>query len=219
MTCRFAHDDAAYLLGALPPPERRAYEEHLTGCPDCARAVQGIAGLPGLLSKVPVTHVLDETPELPDSVLPALLASVRRDRRRRVWTVAVLGAAAACLAVLALIGVVATRQAGEPTAPPVAAQLAPVGAVPIQAAVRLAALPWGTGIELHCSYSAGYGSGDQTYHLVAIDRTGAVERVASWQIAPGGQAHVTATSMWASSDIAALEIRTPAGTPVMHLTT
>ena len=218
MICRFAHDDAAYVLGALTPPERRAYEDHLPGCPDCTRAVQEVAGLPGLLSKVPVDDVVGQTLELPDSLLPSLLASVRRGRRRRVWTLSVLGAAAACLAVLALVAGVSGRTT-DTSPPSAAAQLAQVGTIPIQATVALAALPWGTGIDLHCTYPVGYGTGLQTYQLVAIDRTGAVQRVATWDIAPGGQAHLTATSTWTRSEIAALEIRTPTGTPVMHLAT
>jgi predicted anti-sigma-YlaC factor YlaD len=215
MNCSFAHDDAAYLVGALTPPERRAYEDHLTNCPECTRTVQQIAGLPGLLSKVSVADVVGHTLELPDSVLPSLLASVRRERRRRVWTLAALGVAAGFLA---LVGGLAGRNT-DTQPPPVATQLAPVGAIPIQASVQLAALPWGTGIDLSCTYPTGYGTSDQTYQLIAIDQAGAEQQVATWDIAPGGQAHVTATSTWTPSNIAALEIRTPSGTPVMHLTT
>lgn len=45
--------DAAYVLGALPPGERRAFEEHLATCDACRAAVGEIAGLPGLLGQVP----------------------------------------------------------------------------------------------------------------------------------------------------------------------
>ena len=31
--------DAAYVLGALSPAERREYEEHLAGCPACQAAI------------------------------------------------------------------------------------------------------------------------------------------------------------------------------------
>ena len=50
---RFATWDAAYVLGALSPAERREYEEHLAGCPACQAAVSELAGLPGLLAQVP----------------------------------------------------------------------------------------------------------------------------------------------------------------------
>ena len=35
MTCMFAHHDGAYVLGALSPAERRAFEDHLPGCAAC----------------------------------------------------------------------------------------------------------------------------------------------------------------------------------------
>ncbi|WP_233606455.1 zf-HC2 domain-containing protein [Micromonospora sp. Llam0] len=35
MRCDYAHDDGAYVLGALSPAERAAYEHHLAGCPSC----------------------------------------------------------------------------------------------------------------------------------------------------------------------------------------
>ena len=45
--------DAAYVLGALSPAERREFEEHLAGCPACQAAVSELAGMPGLLAQVP----------------------------------------------------------------------------------------------------------------------------------------------------------------------
>ena len=44
--------DAAYVLGALSPAERREFEEHLAGCARCQRSVAELAGLPGLLAQV-----------------------------------------------------------------------------------------------------------------------------------------------------------------------
>lgn len=54
--------DAAYVLGALAPAERRTYEEHLTTCDTCRAAVAELAGIPGLLRQVPVQDVDGETP-------------------------------------------------------------------------------------------------------------------------------------------------------------
>ncbi|MFD0784741.1 zf-HC2 domain-containing protein, partial [Micromonospora azadirachtae] len=45
--CEFTQDDGAYVLGALAPAERAAYERHLAGCADCREAVAELAVLPG----------------------------------------------------------------------------------------------------------------------------------------------------------------------------
>lgn len=52
----FAEWDAAYVLGALSPSDRRAYERHLAGCAACRSAVAELAGLPGLLGTISPAH-------------------------------------------------------------------------------------------------------------------------------------------------------------------
>ena len=47
---KFAQWDAAYVLGALSPAERREFEEHLASCPPCQAAVSELAAMPGLLA-------------------------------------------------------------------------------------------------------------------------------------------------------------------------
>lgn len=44
--------DAAYVLGALSPVERREFEEHLATCPTCQSEVAEVAGMPGILSQM-----------------------------------------------------------------------------------------------------------------------------------------------------------------------
>ena len=43
----FEHSDAAYVLGALSPSERRAFEEHLRECESCARSERSSGATPG----------------------------------------------------------------------------------------------------------------------------------------------------------------------------
>ncbi|HEU4348442.1 MAG TPA: zf-HC2 domain-containing protein [Actinoplanes sp.] len=52
MRCEHEHDDGAYVLGALTPAERAAYERHLTTCSFCREAVAEVAVLPGLLGRL-----------------------------------------------------------------------------------------------------------------------------------------------------------------------
>jgi anti-sigma-K factor RskA len=49
---RFAEWDAAYVLGALSPAERREFEDHLDDCEKCRAAVSELSALPGLLGRI-----------------------------------------------------------------------------------------------------------------------------------------------------------------------
>ena len=85
MSCDFAHDDAAYVLGALSPADRLAFERHLETCDACTRSVRSLAGMPGLLDRVDAS-VLENPPDdppLPSTLLPALNRAVEDRRRRR----------------------------------------------------------------------------------------------------------------------------------------
>ncbi|MET8847327.1 zf-HC2 domain-containing protein [Amycolatopsis sp. NPDC004625] len=106
--------DAAYVLGALSPGERREYEGHLGSCVPCAAAVASFAGMPGILSVVPrETSVELLGPVSPRvSLVPGLVRAVRASRRRGRARVA------AAVAGAALAGAVAgSRFIGQPCSP------------------------------------------------------------------------------------------------------
>ena len=48
MRCEHEHDDGAYVLGALSPAERAAYERHLATCSFCREAVADILVRPAV---------------------------------------------------------------------------------------------------------------------------------------------------------------------------
>jgi hypothetical protein len=104
----FVDHDAAYVLGALSPADRRAFEEHLASCRACAREVRQIAGMPGLLASVP-RHLaeaeLDGPEPVPETLLPRLVREVRRRRARRSWTVGAAAAVAAGALTLGGVGI------------------------------------------------------------------------------------------------------------------
>ncbi|HEV7146018.1 MAG TPA: zf-HC2 domain-containing protein [Pedococcus sp.] len=50
--------DAAYVLGALSPTERREFEDHLATCAPCRTAVADFAGMPALLAQLHAGEVL-----------------------------------------------------------------------------------------------------------------------------------------------------------------
>ena len=172
----FAEWDASYVLGALSPSDRRAYERHLTGCAICRDAVADLAGMPGLLgvlSREEAEELVDDSVvEVPSASLESSLAelagSVRRSRLRR------RGFAAAAAVVLlagggALGGALVGRDgAGEPAAAPSASasapaseapgenvrtvDLQPVGSVDLWAQLVVTPTDWGTRLRWSCHY-------------------------------------------------------------------
>jgi hypothetical protein len=180
-TCGHDHEDGAYVLGALSPEDRVAFERHLPGCPECAQSVREMAGLPGLLARVPV-EILDPDKlpmPVPETLLPALVRRVRRTQRRRTWITGGLVAAAATIAIGAVV--VATLGTGDAKTPPSAAPtvsstvtatvtpttepttaptttapvlMTPVGLEPISGWLSLTQVGWGTRLDLECSYAS-----------------------------------------------------------------
>ncbi|MEV1119874.1 zf-HC2 domain-containing protein [Actinosynnema sp. NPDC049800] len=215
---------AAYVLGSLSPGERREFEGHLPGCPECSGDVASFAGVPGILSAVPRDRALDllepeaAATEPPPAVLVGLLAA----ERARRWRARVLVAAA--LVVAALTGA-AVATAVRPTAP-VAATTVPATSTttptpppdvelhqtmpsPVTASVRLVDEPWGTRIDVLCSYAVPDGPPPPVfaYSLHVLLADGAAVRVATWTAGPGSTTRPTATTELARSDITGVEIR------------
>jgi anti-sigma factor RsiW len=230
----FSTWDAAYVLGALSPAERRAYEEHLRECERCAEALTELAGLPGILSRVPREDALaliaapepeptaDGAPtagEVPTArpepaqgpgpdVLPSLLHRARRRRVRARWLVAGLSAAAAAVVVgVAAFVLPAVLQPAAPSTDVVMQQVEPS---PLSADLRLTAEPWGTRIDSRCSYArvgADGGGHAWGYAMVVTDRAGKQYQVSTWTADEGTTATPVATTSVPVSDIAAVDIR------------
>ncbi len=223
--CEFAHDDAAYVLGALPPTERLAFERHLATCPECAASVRHLAGLPGLLGRLPIDEVESApVPEpLPETLLPHLVAEVRRTQRRRHWAVGLAAAAAVVAIGAAAVTVVAVTSEDDPPPTVAAHAMTPLDQDHVDARVALTSVAWGTRLDLTCSYdepSGGYqhDAAGPTYSLVVRTRDGAVEQVATWKALPGRTMHLTGATALDTDQIASVEVRTAAGRPVLELT-
>ncbi|HEX7461936.1 MAG TPA: zf-HC2 domain-containing protein [Dermatophilaceae bacterium] len=228
-TDEFALYDAAYVLGALSPADRREFEDHLKGCAACASSVGELAGLPGLMSKVSEDQLTAEVEAPPETLLPALARAVRRERGRRRMAVGTAAAAAACLIA---VGAVALTNSDSPTRPPVAspsttpagtASLALSAVVPtsVTASARLVDTAWGTRIDLTCSYKANGSApaGGFPYAMVVIDRSGVAQQVATWKAPPGRKLTVMGATSLARQDIASVEVRTLSGLAILRLST
>lgn len=222
MSCDLAQLDGAYVLGALAPEERLAFERHLPTCPACSAAVRDLAGLPGLLAQVsPEVVSSPPAPEpVPETLLPALVAEVRREQYRRRW-VAGLVAAAAVL-VIGLATALAVTGDDEPApAPPVASeQMVQVDQDAVEASVALTSVAWGTRVDLTCSYLApSYGGEAPTYVLVVRTADGTAEQVATWKALPGEDMQLSGATALTTDQIVAVEVQDRSGRPLLELAT
>ncbi len=215
----YAEWDAAYVLGALGPEERREYERHLSGCPACRAAVTELAGMPAVLSELSAEQAValtsprdDDGGRQPAQVVPiaSLASAARRDRRRRqAWQVA---AAAALVAAGGLGSTALSHLGGEASADQVTTvELSPVGGSEVSADLTLTASTWGTSMEWSCSYpsvAGGPGPGyDVVYELVLVDVDGTRSVAGTWTGA--GEDHASgllASSAVPIDDIARVEL-------------
>lgn len=236
MSCPFAHDDAAYVLGALSAAERLDFERHLTDCEPCTTSVRRLAGLPGLLGRVGPDVLESPTPQdpVPDTLLPSLSREVRRSRRRRA--VVAVGLAAAAVTLAAVLPLVLSHADEDDAAPqttptvttapttpatPPASPMVPTGAGPLTASLALEPVDWGTRLDLLCTYDAypgEYGEGPaSTYVLSVRTDDGRTEQVGTWQAVVGRTMHLTAATASDRADIASVEVQTPDGRVLLRL--
>ena len=218
---QFADWDAAYVIGALSPADRRAFEAHLEGCQRCARAVAEIAPTLGLLARVDrerAESMLEEheaTAAEPGEPSPsamqarhALLERAAREGRMRRSRWAGMLAAAAVLVIALGVSIGGLLMPGSAHGEVRAAELVAAGDLPLTASVELEPVAWGTRVALECSYAGSGGPSEgRPYVLVVVDREGASSQISSWRALPGSTARLSAATALELDDIAAVEIR------------
>jgi len=212
----FATYDAAYVLGALSPADRRAFEEHMSGCPACAESVAELAGLPGLLARVPVSEISDLPAEpMPPTLLPRLLTESTRAHRRSRWITggAALAAAASLVAVLLITLLPGGSTEAKQTA------MTPVVVAPIHATAAIQNVDWGSKISVRCGYDASSSSyeGGGDYSLTVTAKDGKREQVGTWWASPGKDAVFDGATALHPSDIASVDIRDASGHVLLKL--
>jgi anti-sigma factor RsiW len=233
MRCAQALDTGAYVLGALAPAERAAYERHLAACPECPQEVARLAVLPGLLGRLegPVAEAIardgrtaEILPKAPDVLLPRTLEALdkRRNaqRRRRRWQVFAGVLVAGCLAVAAGLametlddktnGVPPGAQASESVqpGPPMAMMRALIPDVPVGAAVALTPLIDGTQVYMHCWYHAVKPTSDKwTLRLIVVSRDGKEqEEVTRWTASDGDDVVMREFAKMPANEIGRVEV-------------
>lgn len=222
MSCPHAYDDGAYVLGALCPAERAAFESHLAECDACAASVARLAPLPGLLRRVnPEAAVASEpAPDRLPQLITAVIGQRRRQARRRRWRLA--GALAGAMASVVLAAVVATaivigaRDDGTPDAE----RMDPVAAsVVVSGWVGLTDTDAGTEVWLRCTYprvnDPGYGDEPRAFRLVAVGKDNREEQVGSWLAGPDDTVTVTGVTWFTPAELARLELRDAHGAALL----
>ena len=213
------HDwDGAYVLGALSPEERRAYEQHLAECDECSRAVQDLAGLPGILGRLdreealalrdlPDDAALQDGAHVPDRAA-GIARRVRRARRR-----------GRILASLVVVGVLLAGSVGgftlvrtlQPQQAAAARTLQPVGASGLVADLRVTPVGWGTRLDWSCDYRGGGGGHESyapvSYSLVVHTDSGTTATVATWTSDAGEAKGLAAATAIPIDAIRSIDIR------------
>ncbi|WP_378734841.1 anti-sigma factor family protein [Nocardia brasiliensis] len=219
--------DAPYVLGSLTRTERRAYEEHLTGCPACRAAVAELAGLPGMLAMVdpetalamiePPEAVATElgsatvaaNPPVPQ-LLPRLAAAAEQRRRRSRWVSIGAAVAAAAAAVAIAVPVVATVTSSDPTtAEQVVAErsMQPLKPNPVTASFKVVRADGKTRIVMSCSYGPSNQQYSWNLKLFVLGTDGSQTELDQWPAGPGTELTIDRTIDKAPDQIRAVEIR------------
>jgi anti-sigma-K factor RskA len=209
-------ESGAYVLGALAPADRAAYERHLVSCKSCRENVAQFAGLPGLLGRLDATAAmgLGEEPPAPPLLLDSILNRARTERQRAGqrtrWRRAGALLLAACLAVLAGLGVgaVSASGAGRPTV----VAMTPVDTdEPVAAVVGYWPAPeGGTEISMACVYP---GDGNGRYPGTHLDLWvfprggGPGSSVWGWDAGPGDRVTFWAQTPLSPGQIGRMEVR------------
>lgn len=238
---RYGTWDAAYVLGALSPEDRREFEGHLAGCERCRAAVADLAGVPGMLALVPRDEALSMVgevsggnvrtlaPKPPERMFQSLVAETRRRRSRRRWAtigVAVASAAAAVAISVPIAGGAFDNDGGGggggstvPSASQVVAERGMSNLVPgpLTADFKLSSQPGGgTRIDMRCSYDASAGVGyTGNYAMYVTDINGVQSQLATWQAKPGETVTPSAVTSVAADQIRKVDIRSAATDQVL----
>ena len=213
--------DAAYVLGALAPDDRRTDERHLETCAECRAQVAELAGVPGILATLTSDEAVALTSEAeprtaseaeaPPTLVQSLAHAVGRRRRRTRRRLAAgiasigLGLAAAGLVIGIVVAPALTSQVAGTT---YAMEAMVPGSVEAQIAVSDKA--WGTRFDWSCTYGDWADTGASAdYDLVVTDVDGNDTVVATWTATGAKTGSLSASTSIPTDRIPSVQIRLP----------
>jgi anti-sigma-K factor RskA len=174
---------AGYVLGALDPDDRRAFETHLQGCEECRREVGSLAPLPGLLARA----APGDAEPMPAGVADRAVAAARSQwaglaRSRRAWR---MGAVAAAVAAIVIAVAAILPGSGASGATALAVQPGDVtGAVTIEGRA------WGTAVHFELANLPQR----EAYVAWVVDGEGTRQQCAAWGPTAAGVARLDGAS-------------------------
>jgi predicted anti-sigma-YlaC factor YlaD len=197
---------AAYLLGALDDSERVGLRDHLAGCADCRAEFDELAPLPGLLSRISVDELTRDAvspdPGFTDRTMAAAAARQRQARRR------LAGAAAAILVAAGATAIGVTAATRSPTMATIRAANPVTG---VHGEVQLLPRAVGTQLDVTVTGLATH----QWCVMVVVGRDGTRQTAASWQATYTGSASIQGTTAIPESQVSAVVVETPSGSPLL----
>lgn len=212
----FADWDAAFVVGALSPSDRRRFEAHLQECDKCRAAIVDLAPTIALLARITPDRAesllevagADEGPDLTRRRELVSIGVQETRRRRRMWWAGGLAAAAAIIVAVVLA---VTLSIGPSVRGARVFALDPLVDIPITATVELVDVAWGTRLEMICSYPEAEDHEDSEkrwpYAIYVIGKDGTTSEVSSWVALPGKTAKIGAGTALDADQIASIEIR------------
>ncbi|HKE66193.1 MAG TPA: zf-HC2 domain-containing protein [Micromonosporaceae bacterium] len=224
MTCPMLVESGVYVLGALSPAQRQAYERHLSTCAECRAEVGELAVLPGLMGRLDdASFEREEVGPAPSAIVPAVVTRLRKRRRNR--RLIAIGGAVAAASLALVVGLVTPNQPSQPR--PVAGQstsavatraMTQVGNIHIAtASLGLSAFTGGTHIVGSCTYatSGNRYEGSVSFRLIVYPKDGQPEQVGSWSALPGQTVPINASTWWPMTDLSHIDLVGPDGSALL----
>jgi hypothetical protein len=231
MRCDHEHDDGSYVLGALSPAERTAYERHLSTCSFCREAVADLAVIPGLLGRLDPAdfarllepdgpRVPAQRDRIPALVTAAQVSKRREHRRGRRRTFGSALVAATVTLVVGAGGVTLWQRNTLPDGTNVALKMESmrplVESTPVSAQVNLTSTAWGTKVTMKCAYQkTGASTRAYTFRLMAFGPDDRQEQISSWVAAPGAELKLEGSTSLSTSEISRIELIRYDDTPIL----
>lgn len=188
---------AAFVLGALGPDDRAAFETHLAGCETCRADVADLAPVAGLLNRIEVDDEAapSRIAELATTAIRKEWTAMQRSRRRWQWAT---GVAATVLAIV----LIAPTLSGDDQEQGTSISLDPGSAA--SGTVQVVPKTWGTAVQIQVTNLPD----SDTYIAWAVGADGTWEQMAAWGPTPSSSATVAGASSIATVELGKVVITT-----------